>query len=332
MKNPLRHRWRRWVNRRIPRSDHQVLGQRNVFILPTGAGVVFGLLLVIMLITGINYQNSLIYLLVFMLGALFVAAMHQTHRNLAGTEITLVEAGEGFPGQELGFVFHLGRAGGDAIQLMLMTEDGTERSVSVTHEEVISVRLPIRGTRRGPVRVSRIRIETRFPFGLLRAWSWIRPASEGLCYPAPLRPAPESGADHLGDSGDQRRKDAMDHVDIRPWRQGDLSQRVQWKRYARTGELVIADWEGDASDPVWLDFEAWPGADRELRLSYLAWLLEDRERAGQPWGLRFPGFERGPDNGAEHRREGLRALGRFGLEAQSASTKNASHRTSREAA
>lgn len=314
MKNPLRHRWRRWVNRRIPPSDHQVFGQRNVFILPTGAGTVFGLLLVVMLITGINYQNSLIYLLVFMLGALFVAAMHQTHRNLAGTEITMVEAGEGFPGQELGLVFHLSRPGGDAIHLVLVTEGGTERAVSLTHEEVVSVRLPVTGKRRGPVPTGRVQIETRFPFGLLRAWSWIRPVSEGLCYPVPVRPAPESGGDHLGESGEQRRTDAMDHVNIRPWRQGDLSQRVLWKRYARTGELVIADWEGDASDPVWLDFDAWPGADRELRLSYLAWSLEDRELAGQPWGLRLPGFECSPDNGAEHRRDGLRALARFGFD------------------
>ena len=84
MRNSLNTRWRRWINRRIPRADSQILSQKNIFILPTAAGVVYGLLLLIMLITGINYQNSLIYLLTFLLGAVFVGAMHQTHRNLSG--------------------------------------------------------------------------------------------------------------------------------------------------------------------------------------------------------------------------------------------------------
>ena len=84
IKHSVGRRFSRWINRRIPRSDNVLFSQKNIFILPTGAGVVFGILLLIMLITGINYQNSLIYLLTFMLGALFVGAMHQTHRNLSG--------------------------------------------------------------------------------------------------------------------------------------------------------------------------------------------------------------------------------------------------------
>ena len=62
--------WQRWVNRRLPRSDCQQFSQKNLFILPTGAGVVFCVLLLIMLITAINYQNSLIYLLTFVLGGI----------------------------------------------------------------------------------------------------------------------------------------------------------------------------------------------------------------------------------------------------------------------
>ena len=76
IKQSVGRRFSRWINRRIPRADSVLFSQKNIFILPTGAGVVFGILLLIMLITGINYQNSLIYLLTFMLGALFVGAMH----------------------------------------------------------------------------------------------------------------------------------------------------------------------------------------------------------------------------------------------------------------
>ena len=103
MLKAVRSRWQRWVNQRIPRADQRIFGQRNVFILPTGAGVVFAGLLLIMLITGINYQNSLIYMLTFLLGAVVVAAMHQTHRNLSGLELTLIQAGDGFAGDTIPF-------------------------------------------------------------------------------------------------------------------------------------------------------------------------------------------------------------------------------------
>ena len=90
----LRARGRQWADRRIPRADWQEFSQRNIFILPTGAGVVFGVLLLIMLITGINYQNSLIYLLTFLLGAILVPyrcalALHQFAFDF-GEVVTLV--------------------------------------------------------------------------------------------------------------------------------------------------------------------------------------------------------------------------------------------------
>ena len=130
MSRLIRSRFQSWINRRIPRSDVQVLTQRNLFILPTAAGVMFGLLLLIMLLTGINYQNSLIYLVTFLLGAVFVGAMHQTHRNLSGLELTLVQAAEGFAGDDV--IFRLRAAAGkdDAIALTLSAED---LSVPVGH-------------------------------------------------------------------------------------------------------------------------------------------------------------------------------------------------------
>ena len=68
--HPLRYarqRVRRWMEARLPRSDTQALTQRNVYILPTRAGWMLLLTLVILLIAAINYQINLGYLLTFML-------------------------------------------------------------------------------------------------------------------------------------------------------------------------------------------------------------------------------------------------------------------------
>ena len=315
MKNRIKKRWQRWINQRIPRRDHQVLNQRNIFILPTAAGVVFGLLLLIMLITGINYQNSLIYLLTFILGAVFVAAMHQTHRNLAGLDLTVLGGGEGFPGEPVIFRLRASVSGHDALAVSLSCDDSRLDQQHVFKAAPADLSLSLTPDRRGYFRPDRIRVETRFPFGLLKAWSWLRPVTAGIVYPRPL-PAPvASSTVQDGDQSLQARSvDGNDHADIRPWREGDMSQRVLWKRFARSGEMVIADWEGEQGSPHWLDYEAFRGVDRELRLSYLAQQVLDRMKSNQPFGLSLPGHVIDPDVGRAHGSRCLKALAVFGLE------------------
>ena len=101
---------------------------------------------------------------------------------------------------------------------------------------------------------------------------------------------------------------------MRPWREGDLSPRVMWKRFARSGQMVVADWEAQQGSPHWLDFAAFPGVDNELRLSYLAWLVQERASRGARFGLNLPGEVIEPDSGKVHVERCLRALAIWGEE------------------
>ena len=320
-KKALSGRFRQWINRRLPRSDRQTFSQKTIFILPTGAGLVFGLLLLVMLVTGINYQNSLIYLLVFLSGALFVGAMHQTHRNLSGLTLALVSAGEGQAGEQVPFRFRITSGKDDSLALSIsaISDGGGDTSVAESvhvpagESRELTLNLPV--SRRGYVRPDKVRIETRFPLGLLKAWSWLRPVSPGVAYPRPLVAPDATGTVQETDDNDAPvRVAGQDEADLRPWREGDLSPRIMWKRYARTGQMVVADWEASGGSPHWLDFAAFPGADTELRLSYLAWQVQDRAARGARFGLSLPGEIIEPDTGAQHARRCLYALAIWGQE------------------
>lgn len=314
-----RKRWSRWVDRRLPRADKRQFAQSNIFILPTGMGWVFAVLLVVMLLTAINYQNSLIFLLTFFLGVVFVAAMHQTHSNLSGLELTLVHAGEGHVGETIPFLFRgsAGKAGNLALSVRV---DGASEGNELNMQHVDShasrdLRLFVQASRRGYLQLDRVRVETRFPFGLLLAWSWLRPQTAAIVYPRPLTPpVPVAVGADGEESGLEAHVQGQDHAEIRPWRLGDLSQRVQWKRYARSGEMVIADWQGEQGSPHWLDFASFPGVDTEMRLSYLAALVLERDKSGELFGLRLPGQEVDPDSGPKHTQRCLRHLALFGVE------------------
>src|SRR5690554_8026010 len=78
--------YQKWLNKRIPKTNKIKLSHRSVFIVPNAAGGLYILLLVLMLITSINYQNNLLFGLTFWLFSLSLVAMILTFRNLARSE------------------------------------------------------------------------------------------------------------------------------------------------------------------------------------------------------------------------------------------------------
>lgn len=312
----IRRRWRRWVDRRIARSDHSRFGQHNIFIVPSGAGLLFCGLLVVMLLTGINYQNSLIYLLTFLLGTFFFLSIVQTYQSLAGLELIVADAGEGPVGAQSRVLLRLvAGAERDYPSVMVIADPRHPVTVSVEAGASVDIQLPLPLRRRGPLDLPRLRIETRFPFGLLKAWSWGRPLSRSLAWPAPLPCPPGLGGAQAADEGvSSVSLTGVDWIDLRPYREGDPLQRVQWKRFARAGDMVSADWQASLQDPDWLDFDAFVGVDAELRLNYLAHLIDSRDKVGKAYGLKIGGHRQGPGIGPAHRLDCLRLLAWYGFE------------------
>jgi uncharacterized protein (DUF58 family) len=159
-----------------------------------------------------------------------------------------------------------------------------------------------------------LRIETRFPFGLFRAWSLWRPDAQAWVYPAPEHPAPPlpPAAVQAGSPGTPVLGPTDEHDGIRPWRRGDPLNRVVWKKVARTGELVSREAAGTAHPPLlWLDWQQAGPGDAERRLSRLcAWVLAAQARQ-QPHGLRLPGREWPWNDSPTHRDTLLQALARW---------------------
>ena len=89
------------VRRRGVRTPPYPLAYRNIFILPTGFGFAFGLLLILMALGGLNFNNNLALLLVFMLAALAQMTTHLAYRNLSGLEIVAVRGEPAFAGDPL---------------------------------------------------------------------------------------------------------------------------------------------------------------------------------------------------------------------------------------
>jgi uncharacterized protein (DUF58 family) len=309
--NP-RLRFRQWWHARHPRSDNWALTQRNIYIVPTRAGLLFALTLATMLLASINYQLNLGYVLTFLLAGSGLMSIHLTHSTLRGLSLHMRPPAPGFAGEPALLDIVVTNPAQQRHGIVL-TVDGTLDKpawIDVPATGQATAHLSFVPASRGWHAVPALRAETRFPFGLFRAWTIWRPASRVLAWPAPEKPAaplPSTQA-MAGESAHSRPAEGGEFDGVRAYRRGDALKRVVWKKAAKTGELVSRDTSVATQQELWLDFQAAGVPGTEQRLSRLAAWVVLAERAGLPHGLRLPGLELAPSHGDAHRQRVLEAL------------------------
>jgi uncharacterized protein (DUF58 family) len=314
----LRARLRRWFESRLPTTDTWALGQRNIYILPTRAGLTFAATLVVMLLASINYQLNLGYALTFLLAGSGLVSMHLTHSNLRGLTLHMKPPPRGFAGEPVPLAIVLGNPGAARHGLALRfapQELGSRRGdragapggapalpanapvwVDVPAGGQTQTQLSLVPPQRGWHGLPTVTVETVFPLGLFRAWTVWRPAAQLLAWPQPEQPAPPlpASTSSKDEARHQKRSDGSEFDGVRPWRRGDTMRQVVWKKVARSNQLVSRETAGAVGQELWLEWAQSGVGGSEQRLSRLAAWLVSAEHAGLPCGLRLPGREMAP--------------------------------------
>jgi uncharacterized protein (DUF58 family) len=316
----IQERFIAWALRSHPPEPSPILlGQRRVYVLPTRAGLAFAASLLVMLLGAINYNLSLGYALTFLLAGLGITAILHAFRNLVGLSIEPGRAEPVFAGERAHFQLVLRNARDqDRPTLRLRLPGEALESVDVPGRTGAEVRLSLPAGRRGWLPLPRVTIETTYPLGLIRAWSYCAPDFRCLVYPKPATlapPLPFAQGDDSGLIAGGQGND--DFVGLRRHQQADSPRHVAWKAAARheaDAPLLTKQFTGTAAATLWLDWDTLPASlDTEQRLSILTrWLLEARA-AGYAWGLRLPVLTLPPAGDEAHFRGCLRALALHGL-------------------
>ncbi|MBS3998292.1 MAG: DUF58 domain-containing protein [Hydrogenophaga sp.] len=317
----LGQRLQRWFHSRVPRTDTLALTQRNVYILPTRAGAMLALTLLVLLVASINYQLNLGYLLTFLLAGATVVGMHVCHGNLRGIVLHLSPPAAVHAGQAVvldvqltserkraRYGLGLGVIGVDAAHTPLAWTD-------VPAQSSARVQVSWPAPQRGLHAIPPIQAQTLFPLGTFRVWTVWRPAAQVLVYPAPeaAPPALPAGSSEPGSAGSARQQDSGEFDGVRAYRRGDPQKTVVWKKAAQAfaagrDDLVSRDALSSQRQQLWLDHAQCGHSALEARLSRLtAWVLM-AERLGLDYGLRLPGRELPPSQGATHQARCLEAL------------------------
>ncbi len=313
----VRERWRKWWWTHTKPRNTVTLTQRNVYILPTGAGWMLALTLALLLIGSINFQLNLGYLLTFLLVGCVAVSIYVCHSTLRGLQMHLLDPAPQFLGSASTLEVQLNSTRKQARHAIGMTVYGSDHWVwcDVPAAGSASVQIAFQPARRGLHDVPVLKAETRYPLGTFRVWTIWRPSAQVLVFPKPEVPAPPlpPGEPKSLGAGNTPSRGIGEFDGVRAYRRGDPLKLVVWKKAAKSfaagsQELVSRDAQQSNQHELWLDFAATGLPDHEARISRLtAWVLQ-ADRLGIEYGLRLPGREIAPDAGAAHRHHCLEVL------------------------
>lgn len=306
------------------RLTQQRLGK--IYIFPTKAGWGFILLLLLLLVLSINFENNLAFALTFFLVGLFVVAILYTYSNLLGVHLVRATSQACFAGEQAGFSLMVsgtasGRREKEHQQLQVSwVGDLTSASmnsvvVDLVESSQVPVELSVPTKHRGWVEPPKVKIQTVFPLGLFRSWCYQQLSCKALVYPAPV------ASQHLpatagsgGQGGLTTQSGSDDFSELKRFEAGMSPQHIAWKVYARGQGLHAKRFASRQDMDIWLDYDAWPDASQEMRLSRLCYWVLKFHREDRCYGVRLPGREWPPARGEHHRLQVLQALALFGKE------------------
>lgn len=291
-----------------------LLHRRRIYILPTRYGVYFSILLTIMLIGSINYNNSLGFALTFLMGSVVMISMLHTHRNLSGLKIRCDTARSVFCGEDIAYPINIHNEQAinkPTVSLMIPGEQFTV--VNIPASSSIDLFLSKKSTQRGRTQPGRIKISSDYPLGLLRAWSWIQPDCECIVYPEPESNPPPPDFQSQGDGSSTRNKKGSDEFSgLRSYQPGDSLKKIAWKQSQRGEELYSKQFSSSGKNSLWLEWDMLQTHSLEQKLSRLCRWVLDCEANGLSYGLKIPDNTIPPGQGHRHQHLCLSALATFG--------------------
>lgn len=297
-------------------ADVVELKQKSTYILPTKAGFLLVGVIILMMIAATNYQNNLAFLLTFLILSIGLVSILFTFKNLQGLIFKFGAVESVYLGETLPIKIHL-TSQNKQNHYTIGTGFSKKENyyIDVVEGQDNQVIIPIKPNKRGWFELPRIMATSSFPFGLLRVWTWFRFASPILVYPKPIEPPiGEAVQGEDEQEGSTKSSGNDDLYGLKTYQAGDPISRIDWKALARERGLFSKEFVAYQSQDLVFDWEDFPAIEKELRLSYLCYLVLEASKANYDYSLKLPDVKIAKNSGDTHKYKCLKALALYGEE------------------
>lgn len=291
------------------------LNHRRIFILPNKGGISLAIVILLMLIASINYNNSMGFVFTFLLAAAAQASTFYSFKNLSGLIVSQTKTP----------IYHAGSTG--QLNINIKEPGHRERwAIKASHleqqttfnlhkDQTLLITLPVTFNTRGWYTLDTITLSTTFPFGFFRAWSPLLFNQPILVYPQPIDAGlPLSSNQENSQQGGAPSKQAGsdDFAGLKPYQQGQSYRHINWKALAAEKGLYSNEFNAEQSARLWLDWKSCDSLAVEAKISQLCFWVLRCENQGTDYGLRLPHIELAPNHGVHHQHACLKQLALYG--------------------
>lgn len=324
------------IPRRAPQTQ-VIIAHRRVYIFPTRQGFAFLAALLVMLLGAMNYSNNMGYMMTFLLASVGIVSILHTHRMLLNLKIEAGQSSPVFAGENAHFEVWIDNQGHNAryavkwqlrpprpkfIQSLLSNKanlptahyEMSPLTIDIAANQRQKLLLTVSKTQRGWFQLPSLMIESRFPLGLFRAWSYIELQAHVLVYPAARGETvlPAGRKSSATGEGSLLAGAGEDFIGYRDYHLGDSPRHVDWKAVARGQEWLIKQFGGASSSLLifkWSDVAH--TLEQEAALSQLCLWILLAEQQGAIYSLELPNQSFDLNQGEQHRDACLKALAVF---------------------
>jgi uncharacterized protein (DUF58 family) len=272
----------------------------------------------------LNTGNNLLYLVLGLMLSMIIVSGVLSERALRHLRIRRLGADAAYAGEPFAFRWAVSRPVGASFALTLSEEDapvaGTGRLAYLAPGEEQVVRAHLQVDKRGPLKLSGVKVTTSFPLGLFAKSRVFPLEGELLVYPRRgfvCSDPKDAQVGPLGDAGDPRRGGGNgDLLGLRELQQGEDARRVHWKKSAAAGKLLRTEREREERKTYVLHLPGQqPDEALDRRCEEVAALAQRLLSDGHEVGLETETTRLRPATGAGQHKRILRALAYAGYEA-----------------
>lgn len=259
---------------------------RGVFVLPTRHGYMVAFAILGVFAIGVRIQNNMLLLMAIALFVIFMFSLIWSATNLDKLSFGVI----GKPQIIAGNAFQIalmpkGRSRLNDIWMRVVYSSEQKQAVLATTESQLSIGFS--PDKRGFQSLPPVMVETRFPFGVARAWTYI---SGGTVLVAPqpdyagCRSYFQLG--HHAHSADLAGEYGADGLDS--WQPGTPLNRISWKHFAASDKLLQKSGEEGGTNTLYFSYQQLMHLGHEAALSILCAAVLQAAQLRQNFHLELP--------------------------------------------
>lgn len=304
-----------YLIKRITYQKQIRLNQRNIYILPTRQGMAFSMLLFLLLVSGINFNNSLIYFLTFLLVSITLSTMFYAHKSLHGLTVYTTDGKDSYCGDYTNPQLNIEIPKTKQwFPLSLSIEyQGTRHIINCYQQAQVSITLRIKATKRGYLKLPVIILSTIFPLGFFRAWSNLKLHNTTIIYPQPIPcqyQAKTQLQNHKQNKITPLIMDNEDFYGLDNYVYGQSLKKIHWKSTAKHQQWMSKLFEQKTGQQQFsFDINQLTSLPNiESKLSCLSYLLIQAEKNKQLYSLKSDKTFIPSGSGKQHLKKCMRLL------------------------